>query len=547
MTNRKPIFQVQGAPFYPVGGQAHNSSGYSAEEAETAFRAVLALHGNTLEIPVYWEQVEPQEGHYDFGSVDALLESARRHDLHLILLWFGTWKNGSMEYTPAWVKDNPERFERVVSPGGSDLWVLSSHCEAAFEADRRAFTALCRHLRDRDGATGTVIALQIENEPGILGADRDYSAAGVVAMRSPVPPDVLELASAERGGALHDLWLVEGSAAAGTWADLFGPAAGELMTAWSIARYIDGLAEAGKAVLDLPMIVNVWLGEAGWRIPGETYPSGGAVLRTLDLWKGCAPHVDLIAPDIYYGDSRGYEAICAGYARPDNPLFVPESAPWGPNAVNLFRAAAQYGAIGYFIFGVESILTPEGAVSEAARPVAESMRCLAAAAPLLLTCNDGEGLHAVIQEEHLASQALSFEGYSGLAVFEGVPGHPRPTDWRHRAREAAMRQAASSPAVRPVGDRGRGLVAQVDEHEFFLVGAGYRLLFRRQIEPERALDASMARDQFLTKLAHYVRVDEGHFDEQGRFVVDRRRNGDETDGGVWVAPDVGVVHVVLCD
>jgi hypothetical protein len=42
-------------------------------------------------------------------------------------------------------------------------------------------------------------------------------------------------------------------------------------------------------------------------------------------------------------------------------------------------------------------------------------------------------------------------------------------------------------------------------------------------------------------------VDEGHFDENGAFVVDRRRNGDETDHGVWVETDVGVVHVVLCD
>jgi hypothetical protein len=42
-------------------------------------------------------------------------------------------------------------------------------------------------------------------------------------------------------------------------------------------------------------------------------------------------------------------------------------------------------------------------------------------------------------------------------------------------------------------------------------------------------------------------VDEGHFDENDRFVVDRRRNGDVINGGIWVAPDVGVVRVLMCD
>ena len=128
------------------------------------------------------------------------------------------------------------------------------------------------------------------------------------------------------------------------------------MTAWSIATYIDRLAEAGKAILDIPMYINVWLGEGGWKLPGETYPSGGAVGRVLDIYKWCTPHVDLIAPDIYVADSRGYEAICALYARADNPLFVPESGPGGANAWNMFRALADYNAIGYAFFAVEHII-----------------------------------------------------------------------------------------------------------------------------------------------------------------------------------------------
>ena len=142
----KRTFTVDGRPFFPTGGQARNSSGYNDAESETAFRAVQLIGGNTLEIPVYWDQIEPEEGTFDFGSVDALLASARRHGLKLVLLWFGTWKNGDMDYAPAWVKTNPGRFHRVISPTGKDCWVLSSHCRANFEADLRAFTALCRRL-----------------------------------------------------------------------------------------------------------------------------------------------------------------------------------------------------------------------------------------------------------------------------------------------------------------------------------------------------------------------------------------------------------------
>ena len=42
------------------------------------------------------------------------------------------------------------------------------------------------------------------------------------------------------------------------------------MTAWSIANYIDGVAEAGKAVYDIPMYINVWLMEQReWSMAGS--------------------------------------------------------------------------------------------------------------------------------------------------------------------------------------------------------------------------------------------------------------------------------------
>jgi hypothetical protein len=534
----KRIFTVDGKPFFPLGGQARNSSGYNDAESENAFRAVKLIGGNTLEIPIYWDQVEPQEGAFDFASADAVLASARRHGLKLVLLWFGTWKNGDMDYAPAWVKTNPARFHRVISPTGHDCWVLSSHCAANFEADRRAFVALCSHLEAVDGGEGTVIAIQIENEPGILGSDRDYGSDGQADFERAVPAGLLAAMRAAGRGQVFDLWCAAGQRVSGSWPELFSEAAGEVMTAWSIAAYIDRLAEAGKTIFDVPMYINVWLGEGGWKLPGESYPSGGAVGRVLDVYKWCAPHVDLIAPDIYVADSRGYEAICALYARDDNPLFVPESGPGGANTWNLFRALADYNAIGYAFFAVEHVIGRDGGVVPELQPLVHSIRCVSAVLPLLLRYQGTGRVHAIIQEENLGAQRLELEGWLGIAVFGDGPRDWSPKDWRH---------GPPGHSTDADGERGCGLVFQVSRNEFFAAGGGYRLILRPMLRPEQALDATVARDHLLVRQAHYVSVDEGHFDAGGAFVVDRRRNGDEVDGGVWVESDVGVVRVVMCD
>ncbi len=43
------------------------------------------------------------------------------------MLWFGTWKNGAMDWAPNWVKSDTARFPRVVDSGGKPIRVLSPH------------------------------------------------------------------------------------------------------------------------------------------------------------------------------------------------------------------------------------------------------------------------------------------------------------------------------------------------------------------------------------------------------------------------------------
>ena len=304
--NFQRFFIVSGQPFFPLAGQVHNSSAYTAADLERGWKALAALHANTAEIPVYWEQVEPAEGTFDFRPVDLILAGARAHGLKVILLWFGSWKNSLMKYAPAWVKADPQRFWRVRSPAGEPLAVLSPHCPATRDADQRAYSALLDHLREADGEQATVIAVQVENEPGILGSDRDFGAEGERGFNSPVPADLVDILQLAPHSQLYGFWQQAGSHALGTWPEVFGWAAGELFTAWSIAQFVDSLATAGKARYNLPMYVNAWISNYTWRTPGLTYPSGGATRNTLDIWRWAAPHIDLVAPDIYHPGARPF-------------------------------------------------------------------------------------------------------------------------------------------------------------------------------------------------------------------------------------------------
>src|ERR1700691_4821813 len=69
-------FIVDGAPFLILGGQCGNSSAWPAE-LPGVWSAIERIRANTLEIPVYWEQFEPEPGKFDPTIVDAIIRQAR--------------------------------------------------------------------------------------------------------------------------------------------------------------------------------------------------------------------------------------------------------------------------------------------------------------------------------------------------------------------------------------------------------------------------------------------------------------------------------------
>src|SRR5580700_1528555 len=111
---------VDGKPFWMLGAQVDNSSGWP-ERLQAVWPAAEAMRLNTLEVPVYWEQMEPEKGRFDFSVVDTILQQARAHKVRLVLLWFGTWKNGKMHYVPEWVKSDTATYPRMMTRDGRAL------------------------------------------------------------------------------------------------------------------------------------------------------------------------------------------------------------------------------------------------------------------------------------------------------------------------------------------------------------------------------------------------------------------------------------------
>ncbi len=485
---------VDGEPFLMLGAQVNNSSNYPAM-LPLVWPTIHALHANTLEVPVGWEQIEPQEGRFDFAWVDELLRQARQNDVRLVLLWFGTWKNTNPQYAPEWVKADTRRFPREIKPDGTTHFVLSAHGRATLEADKKAFASLMAHLRQAD-PQHTVIMVQVENETGSYGIPRDFSPAAQRLFSERIP---LELA--------------KGIGKNGTWSQAFGKTADQAFNAWHVARYVDQIVAAGKAQLDLPMYVNASLTDP-FTLEGVQYgASGGPNWNVIDIWKVAAPHVDVLAPDIYSSDYGKYAKYIEHYRRPDNPLFIPETGNDVPFA-RFFWLALGNGAIGWAPFGMDAT----GYFNF----------------PLGAKRLDAETLDAFAS--NFALLAPMARDWAQLSFDHPTAGFAKPQDgadqlaalgrWKITAMyglwQFGMRERASDPP-RPSKEApvGGAAIIQLAPDEFLVAGSDLRLGF--SLNKPDAGESS----QFLT-------VEEGTL-ENGRWIMSRRWNGDQVDYGLNLA------------
>src|ERR1019366_458066 len=91
---------VDGKPFLAVAGELGNNTATSLENMQAVWPRLVTGNLNCVLAAISWAQLEPAEGRYEFGWVAALIQDARRNNLKLVFLWFGSWKNGLSSYAP---------------------------------------------------------------------------------------------------------------------------------------------------------------------------------------------------------------------------------------------------------------------------------------------------------------------------------------------------------------------------------------------------------------------------------------------------------------
>ncbi|KQM65121.1 glycoside hydrolase [Sphingomonas sp. Leaf17] len=500
--NGHHALMVDGAPFLMLGAQVNNSSNYPSALPKV-WPTIRAMHANTVEVPIAWEQIEAKEGQFDFSFLDQLIAEARTNNVRLVILWFATWKNTSPNYAPAWVKLDNARFPRMTNAKGETHYALSPHSRATLEADKRAFVTLMTHIKAVD-PQNTIIMVQPENEPGTYVSVRDFSPTAQKLFDGPVPAALL----------------AKMKKAPGSWKQVFGADADEYFHAWAVASYIQEIAAAGKAVKPLPMYVNASLASAFGRQPAATYSSGGPIHHVIDVYKAAAPALDLLAPDIYARDHAAYLEYLRLYGRPDNPLLVPETG----NAAEFaryFYPVIGMGGLGFAPFGMDDTgysNYPLGARVLDAATLEQFARTYRVFEPMMREwaragfAGKTWGVAEPTDPKANHTQVMKLGKYTATATFgqhqfgtDKPTGNPQPT--------------------------GGLAIAELGPDEYLVAGFDTRVSFGL---------ADGARGQAML----YDRVEEGHYDK-GRWVFERVQNGDQTDYGLNFTGTPQVLRVKL--
>ena len=522
--NGHPVLMVNGKPFIMLAGEVHNSDSSSPKYMEKIWDIASELGMNTLLLPVTWELTEPEEGIFDFSVPKALIDQARERNMKIGFLWFGSWKNAECMYAPAWVKKDLERFPRAQIEKGKNksgrqvsptipvkmpYTTLSYLGEETMKADAKAFAGFMRFLKEYDGEENTVIAVQVENETGLLGAAREVSDEADALFASEVPAGFAEYMRSHTDTMTEDIRsAVVNGKEAGSWADVFGEAADELFSAYYVSRFVNHVAEAGKAVYPLPMTANCWLDKGGR--PGD-YPTGGPVSKVHEVWNFCAPCIDVLCPDIYVPQ---FKEVCDEYSRRNGALFIPECATHSYAAPRLLYTVGHYHAMCYSPFGFDDIGKPFTAVQG-------FLFGMDVTDPALKTPQSYEeyseigkivrGMMPMLAEAYGSDRLQAVSGETDPMV-EHPSGNPFLASPPTMDFGSFRLTVTFKSMINPRND-GACLCLKVSDSECWIVGNACRIDVRSGREDQPNLDL--------------LSVDEGTF-EKGKWVPGRRFNGDET-------------------
>ena len=480
---------VDGTPFLALAGELGNNTATSLENMQPIWPKLAAGNLNCALVAISWAQMEPAEGKYEFALVDGLIREARRSNLKIVFLWFGSWKNGLSSYAPYWVKKDYKRFPRIQIKGGKSMELLSTLGDATRDADARAFRALMRHIKGVDSEQHTVLMMQVENEVGVLRDSRDRSAPANRAFAGSVPKELMDYLQQHRDALnpeLREVWAEQGFKTSGSWEEVFGPGkpdsvemplqtksppmspeehetswrklhwpVDEIFMAWNYARYVNKVVAEGKAEYNIPMFVNAWLQQPNHAWPG-TYPSGGPVPQVHDVWRAGAPAVDALAPDLYL---EHFDEVSARFARNGNPLFIPETS---ANAANVLPAFGKFNAIGFSPFFIERSAAPDTELAGAYRVVEQLT-------PAIVGQQGKDTITAVRMNAGDPPVQLKLGDYKLNVTYVGTGHVPIAPEAAVPGQAAPAPQGPAATAIL--------IAAGPDEFYFGAIGGGIRIAF----------------------------------------------------------------------
>ena len=491
-----PRLMVNNKPFLILGGELGNSSASNAGYLAGYWKRLQDMHLNTVLLPVYWELIEPEENKFDFSLLDSAVVQARLHNLNLVLLWFGTWKNSMSCYAPAWMKTNPVKFIRTADNNGRSQEIFSVFGKATLDADKKAFSSLMKHVKESNQSASTIIMVQVENEIGMLTTAREFSAVANSYYNDPVPTELVKYLQQNKDRLtpeMQDKWASGSFLTNGSWEKTFGAglATQEMFQAWHYAKYANEVARAGKKVYDIPMYVNAALPRPG-KLPGE-YPSAGPLPQVMDIWQAAAPSIDMLSPDFYNPDTKYW---CDLYTRNSNTLFVPEMRFDKTCAAKVFFIIGHYNAIGFSPFSIEN-------ENSGAAQLGNSYSLLQQLVPVIEE-NKWTGIDGFLFDKNNPVVNSRMGKYNLRVSHESTMG------WSAESKDSVWSTAG-------------GMIIQTAPDEFLVAGTGVVAVF------------SNADSNYVTNI---LNAEEISF--KGQTIVTRRRmNGDEDHQGRHVRIPVG--------
>lgn len=486
---------VEDKPFLILGGELGNSTFTSLESMEPVWPKLKEMNLNTVLVPVYWELIEPQQGQFDFELFNDLIFEARKHELKLVVLWFGSWKNSMSSHVPGWMKTDQATYPRAKDENGISQEILTPFSENNMQADLNAFVAMMKHIKEIDQVEQTIIMVQPENEIGMLPSARDYHEIANEKFGQQVPVELMNYLIEKKNilvPEFYQVWEKNDFKTKGTWEEIFGLGlhTDEIFMAWYFAQYTDEITRAGKEVYPLPMFVNAALNRPGWE-PGR-YPSAGPLPHLMDVWKAGGKSIDFLTPDFYNPDFKHWNDL---YTRQDNPLFVPEHRFDNTVAAKALFSIGHYEGMGFSPFSIEQI--PEAPFTLKEEKLADIYDILNQIKPLLDENRGKNKVEGVLLDKD--AKEVTFV----LGDFEIKAAHTYNLGWEPNAR---------SEEWEPSG----AIIVQTGDNDFYYAGFGVSLTFKSLKNPGTRVGI--------------LKTERGYFDHEN-WVVFQHLNGDQTHQG----------------